>query len=297
MNNSQVAHVWAQQRKPSGKGSSFYFEGPVIFSYGPHFPIARFVTDARGLQVVLFTTATYWQATSKHLSFTRNALHGLPIRVFNVPHVNADNDGRHSDNLWHYCDTFNGLLLKASRARAHAARYIDKAGELQKECFEYCKAFALAVPAELQVDISPEVIASARVQADRARAQDAEQRKAREERAEKEWSEWAADWRAGKAGDRWGYPGHTMLRLSADGESVETSRGASVPILDGLKLWRSVHLCKLGNRAYMVPPGEPMAVGEFHLREIQADGTCIVGCHQLDYAESLLFAQSRGWAS
>ena len=56
--NSMVAHVWAQQGQDFGRSNNgnLYFEGPTIFSYGSHFPIASF-TDLRvgARRVVLFT--------------------------------------------------------------------------------------------------------------------------------------------------------------------------------------------------------------------------------------------------
>ena len=53
-NNSMVAHVWAQQTQAHGRnaGNTFYFEGPTIYSYGEHFPIATFVTTPKGAQVL-----------------------------------------------------------------------------------------------------------------------------------------------------------------------------------------------------------------------------------------------------
>lgn len=34
MNNSMVAHLWANESKESANGSNFYFEGESIYSYG-----------------------------------------------------------------------------------------------------------------------------------------------------------------------------------------------------------------------------------------------------------------------
>jgi hypothetical protein len=81
--NSQVAHVWAQQRKESMSGSNFYFEGPTIFSYGRHFPIAKFI-ERKGKKAVLFTTRGYSPSTSKHISYHARALNGLNLPTFSV---------------------------------------------------------------------------------------------------------------------------------------------------------------------------------------------------------------------
>lgn len=39
MNNSMVAHLWANEKQESANGSNFYFEGESIYSYGRHFEV------------------------------------------------------------------------------------------------------------------------------------------------------------------------------------------------------------------------------------------------------------------
>lgn len=41
MNNSMVAHLWANEKKESARGSNFFFEGRSIYSYGYHFEVGR----------------------------------------------------------------------------------------------------------------------------------------------------------------------------------------------------------------------------------------------------------------
>lgn len=43
MNNSMVAHLWANEKQESANGSNFYFEGESIYSYGRHFEVGRIV--------------------------------------------------------------------------------------------------------------------------------------------------------------------------------------------------------------------------------------------------------------
>jgi len=88
MNNSQVAHIWAQNNNETAHGSNFYCEGGTIYSYGQHFPIARFTNG-----VCLFTNQTYSITTSQHISKARNALYFSPIMVNDIdatPQANHD---------------------------------------------------------------------------------------------------------------------------------------------------------------------------------------------------------------
>ena len=48
MNNSMVAHLWANEKQESANGSNFYFEGESIYSYGRHFEVGRIVRNKDG---------------------------------------------------------------------------------------------------------------------------------------------------------------------------------------------------------------------------------------------------------
>lgn len=45
MNNSMVAHLWANEMKEFANGSNFYFEDESIYSYGSHFEVGRIVQE------------------------------------------------------------------------------------------------------------------------------------------------------------------------------------------------------------------------------------------------------------
>jgi hypothetical protein len=75
MNNMQVAHLWANQSKQSAKGSNFYFEGPALYSYGPHFCVAK-IKEIDGARVALFNPRRYSQSTGRHQAYaSRAAVH------------------------------------------------------------------------------------------------------------------------------------------------------------------------------------------------------------------------------
>lgn len=68
MTNSGVAQAFAQGRE--GRSGHLYTEGDTIYSYGPHFPIARIVGDKK----VIFTKRGYSMTTSHHKNLVRRAL-------------------------------------------------------------------------------------------------------------------------------------------------------------------------------------------------------------------------------
>lgn len=73
-----TAHVWAQQNPETYSGQSgdgrINFEGPVIYSFGDHFPMARFVGTYQGRRVVLVNSDKYSVSTTQHQSCTSGAL-------------------------------------------------------------------------------------------------------------------------------------------------------------------------------------------------------------------------------
>jgi hypothetical protein len=72
MNRKQVAEGFALQFPARGKASSMYYDGPVAYSYGEHFPLA--VITAPGHVTV--NTDKYSSTTSRHQSTIRGALAG-----------------------------------------------------------------------------------------------------------------------------------------------------------------------------------------------------------------------------
>src|SRR3990167_11090978 len=101
-NNREVAHIWAQQKQSEGKSGNMFFEGDTIYSYGHHFPIARFARPG----IVLFTTKRRSVSTSAHIGYTRQALRG-GLTVLEVSDVSANTNGDHLQNLVRLVNEYN----------------------------------------------------------------------------------------------------------------------------------------------------------------------------------------------
>lgn len=137
----EAAHVWAQQRQAYGCNPSrnIYFERETIFSYGGHFPIARFTgRKIDGREVVLFTMRTYSVTTSGHISDVRQALHGLDVLIINVQDVSPysldANKRENLESLW------NGLReLAAKHVKARENDYRREMGAALRNIDAYTK--------------------------------------------------------------------------------------------------------------------------------------------------------------
>lgn len=91
MNNSMIAHLWANEKKESGKGSNFFFEGRSIYSYGYHFEVGRIVRNKCGEKAYLLNDKYYSSSTCKHQRCVRSAI-PTGSKVFSVGY-NMSDDG------------------------------------------------------------------------------------------------------------------------------------------------------------------------------------------------------------
>ena len=150
--NHEIPHLWAYQSQDEARNStgSFYFEGPTIYSYGSHFPIARHVTNERGERAVLFTTAHHSVTTSSHCSAVARAT-PPNVPVFRVPHLLSSwgDLPNHTDNVESYVRRVSELLGKAKRARVNRDWHQREALGLREQLQGYVAFFNLrdvAVP-------------------------------------------------------------------------------------------------------------------------------------------------------
>lgn len=122
-----------------------------------------------------------------------------------------------------------------------------------------------------------------------AEAREALRVKRETEKREKEAREFAEalpEWRAGTrhylphryAGQNEG------AALRVRGETVETSRGAQVPVADARRAVLFVAECRRNRRAWQ-RNGETFPVGQFQLDSVSAEGDVKAGCHLIYWAE------------
>lgn len=72
MNNSMVAHLWANEKKESANGSSFYFKNEGIYSH--EVEVGRIVRNKCGEKAYLINKMYYSSSTSKHQYHVSNAI-------------------------------------------------------------------------------------------------------------------------------------------------------------------------------------------------------------------------------
>lgn len=268
--NQQVAHVWAQQNQSEGRNanSSVRFRGRVLYSYAE--PIAAFV---EGGAACLVTSRTFSVTTTRH---TSRALQAIPpgVRVMRAVDVSSRCFGPdHERNRAAFAEEITAATLRIAKARKNK----DWAADTAKRAIDNANSYAEVFGLEWRFDpLSPEAVAAA-VEGAKARKEAEKKRAAKQaEEAREAMAEWIA-------GTRHVAPAHpeTFLRISGDGESVQTSRGAVVPVAHARRAWPFI---LAGFREGFHRNGTEIRLGAFQVDSI-GEGVLRAGCHTVKQSE------------
>jgi hypothetical protein len=143
---SEVVHVWARQDQERGRewdrtGGRIFFEGPTIYSYGYHFPIATFFHRKGAEKVVLFTTRTYSPTTSAHIDAARGAVSHFR-KIYCKSPTDAER-GIHGDNMCYWESAAQSLALKLFKA-TKPEKYLSEIAALRSQMQEYAEYFGIS---------------------------------------------------------------------------------------------------------------------------------------------------------
>lgn len=276
--NNELAHIWASNTQYEGRANSIFFEDGTIYSYGRHFPVARFLPDHDN--IILFTLRDYSNTTAKHKSIIRSA---IPSSYQVIYCNDPSRSNEHNLGIWqkaveHFRTEFNAKTHKITRG--NIAVDIFRACEYATV---YCNALNLDVPAwtnETDAEMS-------------ARDYVYELAKAREAKRELKRAE-AEKLRAIKAAERlpmWENGENVPMdglylldtRLRIKGDTIETSRGARIPVSDAIKLWPL--LVKAKNSGRKLEAGlHSINLGSYRFNSFDGDNL-IVGCHTIAWPQ------------
>jgi hypothetical protein len=286
MKSDMVAHVWAQQTQSEARNStrSLFFDRETIYSYGSHFPIARFIKNKAGVSAVLFTTRGYSTTTSGHIHDVRRALRGHDITIFNVER--PDHTPRELKASAEH--SIREALTAAQNARAKAFEHYCRAEIVVEETNELFKfmgqRFRVRMPR-----VKPEVLEKWRTAHERhldvlARQQAVRMARTAEERAwaEKTRLERRTAWLAGEPNClfRTDWNEDTLLRVH--GDNVETSLGAEIPVSHAKRIWPVILQHRTDGTTY-VRNGHSHHVGQFAIDRIDPTGDIKAGCHFIKF--------------
>lgn len=247
MDNKRLAHEWAAQKEPSGRGSNMYFEGPTIYSYGKHFPIATI--DGH---TVFFTTRRYSISTAAHISYALSAVsHKHIIYVDRVPVKNYSDKSLakqpdiievHDANFVNWESVLGGMFSDLGKPRIrNIDSRIKSITDTASQIKEYCVYFNIKPKGELKRLLKEATSDSmvSNTQAAVKRLKDGRDRKIAA--ANKLYKKYVDAWRDFKeygVGQKVESTfveisflmGTTRLRYNNQQKYVETSKGINIPV-------------------------------------------------------------------
>jgi hypothetical protein len=281
--NNEAAHIWASQSQNSGRAGNVFFENGVIYSYGRHFPVARFAPEFG--DVVLFTDRGYSNSTGKHKSLIRRAIPG----GFNVVYCDDPTRGvEHNLGVWR---STVERLRREFAAKTHRMTRGNIAVEIFKTCESailYCAALRGFAP--LWTNETNDEMTARDYVYELAKARDAKKEAARIEReklAAVDAGDRLAMWQAGQNPPQNGFQYcATVLRLNAD--QIQTSRGAQIPVADALKLWPLLLRVKTSGKT-LEAGLHNINLGAYRFKSFDG-ATLIVGCHSIGWDQLELMA-------
>ena len=223
------------------------------------------------------------------------------VQVFRVADLDPIN---HKLNINNYIEHLECLADKFSRSRENAIRLANENQEWAVELAAYCKKFRRVVPKRAK----PFILDARSLAVGEKIARSQQKYKVKTADYFADWAEYtawlettdfAAAWRDRRTiGRDFGYtatngnkfyPSYhrglpVMLRLSTDGEEVETSMGARVSIEAARILW-----------ARLIAGKDVKGHKIGYYTVISFNGELQIGCHKIPRAEINLLAKTLGW--
>lgn len=140
--NKAIAQQWADANY---SGASFdrcehsrhmFWDETRIFSYGRHFPIARYLPAER---VTLLNSASYSVTTARHQSHVRGVVEGV---TFRVPSLDLD----HARNVAHLTTNVVSAESAVVNSRKHIDYKLESLRDARTQLRDYCEVFAQPLP-------------------------------------------------------------------------------------------------------------------------------------------------------
>lgn len=263
-NSHDVIHLFAQQSQPHAKSSNVFFYDNKIYSYGYHYLLAAFIENKKGQKAILINDSGYSVTTSKHISTMIQA--SRQYSQFYKTHTDKN-------FLLSSLEDLKKKIVKAKKPFL----YSDKAQHLEKKYLEFCEFMQQKADKELKKaflffhnkaeemsEIYKKEIEKeekARIKAEKARIK---QEKIKDAENLDKFMNYEIDY------CRF-YSDEDFIRISQDGQFIETSQKVKIPIESARILYKMIQSGK-DIKGYKI---EDFTV-------ISLNGTLKIGCHRIN---------------
>jgi hypothetical protein len=308
--NYDVAHIWANQSRESAKSNNgnFYFNGPVLYSYGSHYPVAIHLNNGK---IAFNKTSSSMTTESKHknaalraigyssenLIYLRSYMMEILAEKALYPDYSIMNDTKNRviDKAMGRAREYCKSALKRRKESLRDSDFASAIKELESLCFflKYMgfkpgkKILNFMESIRFDKDSIAEKLAK---ELEKERKQKAKENKERKERQEQALYEQALKDNENYDNFRNGLPfsyfdmNRTFLLRIKDLETIETSGKAKFPIEHGKLAWKMILACKTTGKTFQTN-GQKILLGDFKIDSIDSNGNVIAGCHRVDFKE------------
>jgi hypothetical protein len=258
-NSRDVIHLFAQRTQSEARCSNVYFDGNSCYSYGRHYELGRFVTNKKGELAILIEDKGYSVTTAKHICEMRWAT--SQYRQFFCEEVREDRVISFIEDMVKKLQTARKKELYLNPALTRYQKFMEGVAWFGDKVENIEKLNAL-------MDVINGGDYTEYLKANTARIKKAVQRKAREAKAKgkielKEFYDYERN--------RVYYGVESYVRLSQDGESVETSQCVRVSRKEAKVLYNLI-IAKKDIKGFII--------GGYTV--ISINGVLKVGCHNIN---------------
>ena len=278
-NGDQVIHLWANQSQTEARSTNVFFNGASAYSYGSHYELGRLI-KVKGHTVALINNRGYSVTTAKHISWAWGACsHMIRIKSSSFNWLQGLKD--ESANI-------KGELAALLRRRTFWSssissetinEYLGNDSYLGGRINEFNKTAKLLGKASLCVKVTASYKRQLQAHIESRLKREAELKspehiKAKAEKAVKKAEKDITAWRQGGTLTNALRSLKPML-IRVQGDSVQTSSGAHVPLNEALELFKRIS-CGL--------PVDDDAMGSFKVDTVR-NGEIKIGCHTFALSE------------
>jgi hypothetical protein len=274
MRQTKVLEAWVEQRAAEADGLQAI--GPTL--YVGDRPVACWLdrADETGAQIALYALRMGRSWLQIKLNEAVDAVRGTSLSV-PCP-LPSPTVAQHAENIDHLVGAWRHSIATTARSTRYAWGNFQGAQRRAALAKLYAWAFDLPEP---ELKVSREVLWRARRNAAASRRRIKEAGPSRDILR--------ALWRGGRdlrpisLG-----PGPVMLRLSSDGQTIETSEGekAAISTVPAALLWGLACECRQQQRPLIWRiVSERPRIGRWSVQMVCADGSLQIGCHGVSFAE------------
>lgn len=276
--NRELVHVWANN-DDSGiykRANSVSCQFNVLFSYNT--AIAQIYGET-----VILNNHGYSVSTSKHQGYARDAVWYENILSIDIPLWNNSSLVYGQRDFDEFIVKHNERiaaenLVKASRARKNGEFYQAEAFRRLKSLEDYAALLGLEYQAGDLSELQAAAIEADKVAKEKAKIQRAEKIQEEKEALEK--------WRAGEYN---GWRNFEVTALRINGDQVETSKGAKIPLDHAIKAWPLLKRLHDSGQEYNAG-AHTIKLGHYSVSKITREAL-FVGCHNIPFSEVSAIAQ------